>query len=64
MKNAVLYKDIWLTKNSEAYEMYEKKSFPMLDVHLKLLDNKEKELVKRYKDSPARQAKDANEGLS
>jgi hypothetical protein len=42
------YKGIWLAKNSEAYSIWEKKDFAKLDKHLKDLDTKEKELVRRY----------------
>jgi len=49
MKNAVEYKGIWLARNSESYEMWEKKDFAKLDKHMKELDVKEKELQKRYK---------------
>ena len=44
----VKYKDVWLAKNSDAYAMWEKKDFKQLDQHLKALDQKEKDLLKRY----------------
>ena len=49
MKNAVEYKGWQLAKNSESYELWEKKDFSKLDKHLKALDVKEKELQNRYK---------------
>jgi hypothetical protein len=48
MKNAVLYKDIWLARNSEAYHMWDTKDFGKLDKHLKELDTKGKELMNKY----------------
>lgn len=48
MKNAVLYKGVWLAKTSMAYALYDAKSFEALDKHLKQLDQNERELLKRY----------------
>jgi len=48
MNGAVEYKNVWLAKNSTAYELWEKKDFAKLDKHMKELDNKEKELIRRY----------------
>lgn len=48
MKNAVLYKGVWLAKTSMAYALYDSKRFEALDKHLKQLDQNERELLKRY----------------
>lgn len=45
----VQYKDSWLAKGSYGYELWEKKNFKELDAHCKALDNKEKELIERYR---------------
>lgn len=52
MRNAVLYKGIWLCNGSKAKELYDDiqkaqdkgKAQKLLDLHLKELDNKEKKL--------------------
>ena len=43
-----LYRGYQLSPNSEAYEMWEKKEFKKLDQHLKMLEQKERDLVARY----------------
>lgn len=48
MANHVTYKDGLLAKNSEAYKLWEKKEFKALDKHLKELEVKNSELMKRY----------------
>lgn len=48
MKNAVLYKNVWLARNSLAWELYMNENYPALDKHLKQLDTNERELLKRY----------------
>lgn len=48
MKNAVLYKGVWLARNTTSYELYDKKEFGALDKHLKELDTKGKELMNKY----------------
>lgn len=45
----VYYKGLWLAKNSDAYKLWESKDFQKLDKHLKELDNKEQEFLKRIK---------------
>ena len=44
----VTYKGITLSKGSYALELYEKKQMKLLDQHMKELDEKEKNLAKRY----------------
>lgn len=44
----VVYKGITLSKGSYALELYEKKQMKLLDQHMKELDEKEKNLAKRY----------------
>lgn len=48
MKNFVEYKGFWIAKTSQAFKYWEEKNFKSLDAHIKLLDKKEQELVKRY----------------
>lgn len=48
MKNAVLYKGVWLMRNSHAWELYMSGNMSALDKHLKQLDTNERELLKRY----------------
>lgn len=47
----VYYKSYWLAKNSDAYEMWQRKDYQKLDKHLKEIEQKEKELLNRYKDN-------------
>lgn len=51
----VKYRDTYLARNSEAYEMWERKDFKALDKHLKNLEQKERDLIARYekKERPA-----------
>ena len=44
----VEYKGIVLAKNSEAYTLWEKKEFKKLDQHMKMLEQKEQDLIERY----------------
>lgn len=44
----VEYKGIVLAKNSEAYALWEKKEFKKLDQHMKMLEQKEQDLIERY----------------
>lgn len=44
----VKYKDNFLAYNSEAYHLWDTKSFKELDRHLKELDQKEQDLLRRY----------------
>lgn len=44
----ITYRGIILAKNSEAYELHEKKDFAKLDKLLKEVDQKSKELIQRY----------------
>ena len=46
----VPYKNTWLARNSDAYDMWERKDFQALDKHLKKLDQDAKDLIKRYAD--------------
>lgn len=51
MAKSVVYKGIRLMQGSEAYTLFTEKKEgwqKKLDFHLKELDNKEKELLKRY----------------
>lgn len=48
-KEVIFYKNIWLTKNSEAYELHQKGEFVKLDKLLKETAKKHKELLERYK---------------
>lgn len=53
MNNAVQYKNTWLSKNSDAYTMWEEakkkpEMYKVLDKHLKELERKNEELMKRY----------------
>jgi hypothetical protein len=43
----IKYKDGWIAKGSFAYEMYEKKQFEQLDKHIKMLQQKEENLIKK-----------------
>lgn len=43
----VVYKNVIIAQNSEAYELYEKKDFKKLEAHLKELDIKWKRLEGR-----------------
>lgn len=45
----VPYKGVVLAKGSHCYELWEKKDFKALDAHLKYLDQKEKDLIERYR---------------
>ena len=44
----VNYKGMLLAKNSDAYGFWEKKEFDKLDKHLKEVNNRYYELMKRY----------------
>ena len=48
MKNAVLYKGIWLCKGSHSKALHDEGKLEALDKHLKQLDQNERELIKRY----------------
>jgi len=48
MKDAVFYKGVWLAKNSEAKELYDKQEFQKLDKLMKEVDTAAKELMRRY----------------
>lgn len=45
----VEYKGILLMPNSTAYDLWIRKEFKLLDRHMKELDQKEKDLMERYK---------------
>ncbi len=45
----VEYKGVLLAKNSEAYELWEKKGFKKLDQHMKEVEQRAKDLLTRYK---------------
>jgi hypothetical protein len=45
----IKYKDGWIAKGSQAYELYEKKEFDKLDAHIKKLQQKELDLINKYK---------------
>lgn len=38
MRNAVQYKGEWLSKNSDAYKLYEAQEWKKLDEHMKLVN--------------------------
>lgn len=44
----VEYKGVLLARNSEAYELWEKKDFKKLEQHMKELDQRHKDLLERY----------------
>lgn len=46
----VKYRNTWLARNSDAYNMWERKDFKALDQHLKTLDKNEADLLARYKE--------------
>lgn len=51
MNNAVFYKGTWLVRNSKAYELYHDKNdknHKVLDKHLKEVETRHQELLKRY----------------
>lgn len=50
MSSMVKYRNMWLAKNSDAYDMWEKKDFAALDKHLKSLDKNEADLLARFKE--------------
>ncbi len=52
MKNAVLYKNSWLMRNSRAYELHERGEFKLLDAHMKQLAAEADALTKRYDKKP------------
>lgn len=41
MKNAVLYKGVWLMPGSEARRLFDAKEWKKLDAHMKALDAKQ-----------------------
>jgi len=41
MKNAVLYKGVWLMKGSVAYQLHQDQKIKELDAHMKALDAKQ-----------------------
>lgn len=45
----LVYKNLILAKNSEAYRLYQEGKFEALDKHIKTVLNNEAELLKRYK---------------
>lgn len=44
MNNFVQYKHWWLSRNSEAYSLLEKKEFKKLDSHMREVEQKRKDL--------------------
>jgi len=44
----VWYKTTWLSKNSDAYKLWENKEFAKLDKHLKQLVKNAEELIAHY----------------
>lgn len=44
----IVYRGVILAKNSEAYDLYEKKEFAKLDKLMKEVDQKGKDLIQRY----------------
>lgn len=49
MKDHVLYKGVYLHRNTQSHALWESKELQRLDQHLKMLDTKNKELQSRYK---------------
>lgn len=47
-RGAVQYKGVWLAPGSHAFQLYKDKKFKELDQHNKALDEKERELIRRY----------------